>query len=52
MEKGTYSYENRDDSEKINNISLPEKEDLHSFLNMEDIANAGIANGKRICKDF
>ena len=37
---------------KINQISLPEKEDLYSHLNMEDITNADHVQAKRFCKDF
>ena len=41
-----------DDWEKFNETSLPEKEDLYSHLNMEDITDADYAHAKRICKDF
>ena len=37
---------------KINQISLPEKEDFYSHLNMEDITNADHVQVKRFCKDF
>ena len=37
---------------KINETSLPEKEDFYSHLNMEDITDADYALGKRVCKDF
>ena len=33
-------------------MSLPEKEDIHSHLNMEEIIDADYAHGKRVCKDF
>ena len=41
-----------DDCERFNEISLPEKEDFYSHLNMEDITDADYAHAKRICKDF
>ena len=31
---------------------LPEKEDFHSHINIEDITDADYAHGKRVCKDF
>ena len=38
--------------EKFNETSLPEKEDFHSNINMEDITDADLAHAKRVCKDF
>ena len=52
LQKDVYSYEYRDYSEKINNISLLGKEDFYSHLNMDNITNADYAHRKRICKDF
>ena len=40
------------DWEKFNEMSLPEKEDFYSHLNMEDITDAYNAHTKRVCKDF
>ena len=40
-----------DDWEKFNETLLPEKEDLYSHLNMEDITDADYAHAKRVCKD-
>ena len=40
------------DWEKFNERSLPEKEDFHCHLNMENISNAVYKNLKRVCKDF
>ena len=37
---------------KSNKKSLPEKEDLYSYLNMEDITDANYKHAKRVCKDF
>ena len=47
-----YPYEYVDDWEKFNETSLPEKEDLYSHLNMEDISDADYKHAKRFCKDF
>ena len=41
-----------DDWEKFSQISLPEKEDFYSHLNMEDITDADQTHRKRFCKDF
>ena len=41
-----------DNWEKLNETTLPEKEDFYSHLNMEDITNVGYAHTKRVCKDF
>ena len=41
-----------DDREKINEMSLPEKEDFYSHLYMEDITDADYTIAKRVCKDF
>ena len=46
--KGEYM----DDWEIYNEISLPEKEDFYSHVNMEDIMEADYAHTKRVCKDF
>ena len=37
---------------KINETSLPEKQDLYSHLNMEEISDADYAHTKRVCKNF
>ena len=41
-----------DDWEKLNETTVPEKEDFYSHLNMEDITDADYARTKRVCKDF
>ena len=41
-----------DNQEKFNETLLPEKEDLYSRLNIEDITNGDYANAKRVCKYF
>ena len=50
--KALYWYEYMDDWEKLNETSLPEKEDFYSHVNMEDIADADYTQAKRVCKDF
>ena len=52
LQNGVYPYEYMDDWEKINETSLPEKEDFYSYLNMEDITDADYAHAKRVCKDL
>ena len=52
LRKGVYLYEYMDDWENFNEASLPEKEDFESYLIMEDIANAGYAHAKRVCKEI
>ena len=39
-----------DDWEKFTEISLSEKEDFYSHLNMEDITDADYAHAKRLCE--
>ena len=39
------------DSEKFNEISLLEKTDFYSHLNVEDITDADHKYSKRVCKD-
>ena len=41
-----------DDWEKFNQITLLEKEEFYSNLNMEDIRDADYTHPKRVCKDF
>ena len=52
LRKGVFRYEYMDDCEKFNETSLPEKEDIYSHLNMEDITDADYAHAKRVFKDF
>ena len=52
LRKDIYPYEYMDDWEKLNQTSLPEKEDFYSRRNMEDITDADYAHGKRVCKGF
>ena len=39
LRKGVYPYEYMDKWEKFNETSLPEKEDIYGYLNMEDITD-------------
>ena len=41
-----------DDWEKLNETSLPEKENFYNHINMEDINDADYVHAKRVCKDF
>ena len=41
-----------DDSENFNELSLAEKRDFSSHLNIEEIIDADYAREKRACKDF
>ena len=52
MRKGFYPYKYIDEWEKINETSLPEKQDFYSRLNMEDITDADYGHAKRVYKDF
>ena len=52
LQKGAYPYEYMDDWEKINETTLPERNDSHSYLNLEDITYAVYAHAKRVYKDF
>ena len=50
--KGVYSYEYMNDWEKFKEMSLPEKEDFYSHLNMEDVTDEDYTHAKRVCKDI
>ena len=52
LRKGVFPYEHMDDWEKFNETKLPEKEELSSNLNMEDITDADHMHGKGVCKVF
>ena len=41
-----------DDWEKFSKTLLPEKEDFHYYLNMEDITDPDYAPAKKVWKDF
>ena len=46
--KNVHQFEYIDDWEKLNETSLPEKEDFYSHLNKEGIADADYMQAKRI----
>ena len=52
LRESVYSHEYRDDWKKLDETSLPEKEDFYSHLSMEDITAANWAHAKIACKDF
>ena len=52
LRKGVYPYEYVDDWEKINETTLPEKEEFYSNLNLEEITDEDYMHGKIVCKDF
>ena len=52
LRKSVYCSEQMNDWEKLNEASLPEKEDFCNHLDMEDITDADYMHGKRLCKDF
>ena len=52
LRKGVCPYEYMDNWEKVNETTLPEKEEFYSNLNMEDITDEDYMHGKIICKDF
>ena len=51
LRKGIYPYEYMDDWQKFHETTLPEKEEIYSNLNMEDIIDADYMCVKRVCKD-
>ena len=52
LRKGVYPYQYMDEWEKVNETSLPEKEEYYSDLNMEDNTDADYMHAKRVFKDF
>ena len=52
LRKGVYPYEYMNDWERFNETSLPEKEDFHSHLNMEDITDVDYKHTKIVRKDY
>ena len=48
LRKGFYPYNYMDDSEKLNETSFPEKEELSSIFNMEDITDADYMKKKTL----
>ena len=52
LRKDIYPYEYMDYLEKVNEETLPEKEEFYRNLNIEDITHVGYIHAKRVCKDF
>ena len=52
LRKGVYPYEYMDDWEKFKETKLPEKQQVYSNLNMEEITDADYMHVKRVYKDF
>ena len=52
MQKWVYPYEYKDDQEKFNEKSLPDKEDFYSHLKVEDITDADYTHANGVLKDF
>ena len=50
LRKSVYPYEYKDNWEKIYETSLPEIEDFHNHLNMEDITDADYAHAKKLAQ--
>ena len=52
MQKRVYPCEYLVDLEKLNEISLHEKEDFDRHICFEGIANVNYMDAKKVCKDF
>ena len=50
LRKGSYPYKYMHDQERFSETTSPDKENVYSHLNMEDITDAN--QTKRFCKDF
>ena len=48
MQKWVYPYEYKDDQEKFNEKSLPDKEDFYSHLKVEDITDADYTHEENV----
>ena len=51
MRGGVSPYEYMDEWEKLSEISLREKEEFYSILNMENITDADYTHAKKVCKN-
>ena len=49
LRKGVYSYEYMDEWEKVNETSLPKKENFYNNLNMRNITDSDHNHAKRNC---
>ena len=52
LRKGVYPYEYADTWERVNESSLPSKEDFYSNLNMEDISDIDYRHANNMFKRF
>ena len=52
LRKGVYPYEYMDSWERLNETSLPSKEDFYSNLNIEDIDDIDYRHGNNVFKRF
>ena len=52
LRKGVHPCEYKDDWERFNERSLPEKEEFYSKLNMEDITDVDYMHAKIVYEDF
>ena len=52
LRKGVYPYEYMDSWQRFDETSLPEKEDFHSNVNMEDITDVNYMRAKRVFKNL
>ena len=52
LRKSVYPFEYMDEQERFNEISLSEKEQFYSKLNMEDIADADYMHAKGVREEF
>ena len=52
LRKGVYPYEYMDSWERLNERSLPSKEDFYSNLNMEDVDDIDYRHGNNVFKRF
>ena len=50
LQKSVYSNEYMDDWEKLNETSIPDKEDFYSHLNIYDITDADYTHAKEFVK--
>ena len=49
LRKGVYSYEYIDEWEKVNETSLPKKENFYNNLNVRNITDSDYNHAKRNC---
>ena len=52
LRKGVYPYEYKDNWERFNETSLPDRKDFYSCFNMENIADIDYRHATRVFKEF